>query len=313
MLREILDCFRPKYCTEVDEIRNTVKTALKKNKSRKSYLTYFDLTLKKFKDNTEVQKEIAEQTQKYVLEDRLSDYLRFMLLAHSAFETDLENIDVPTIKKFIKLVDSTPFSDESYESEGKQLINIAQKYKNSENGFNLVYEGLQEIQDQLLDARVLIPETKKKYINLASYINLERFTTETNNNLITHIIINYLKSDSEKKLNEYLKKDNEWINQQKPEQIIPLMEMNSRLEETEIELKKETSNYTLNKICIAYDIARKNRHPETNETYLEPFYAGLQDTLATDYENIGKWCDTIIDGLKEVARTGQSLDEVMSR
>ena len=77
-------------------------------------------------------------------------------------------------------------------------------------------------------------------------------------------------------------------------------------------IKRTTLNQK-NKISHAFEIAQRNLNPETGIDFLPEFYAGLRDTLDSDYENIDKWADAIINGLAEVARTGKSLSEVMGK
>ena len=112
-------------------------------------------------------------------------------------------------------------------------------------------------------------------------------------------------------------KNKKYLNQQKPECIAPMIKIISEIGYEE-ELTK-LNKYQTSQLCKAYAIAKQNINPETiteenrqGKNFLVEFYAGLQDTLKTDYEHLDKWCEAIIDGLAEVARTGQSLSEVMS-
>ncbi|MBT5023202.1 hypothetical protein HOK51_03115 [Candidatus Woesearchaeota archaeon] len=180
------------------------------------------------------------------------------------------------------------------------------------------------IVDMMINANPKTPERIKEitqhYLQL-----LNRFETRSDKQELYSNLFSYLCYDKEKTSDEVNKLNNameqqDWLIEQKTNQLIPLARIVSDTEEKHYEKIKELSDHNKNKLCYAYEIATRNYKPlnpadiftRTKENYSKEFFKGLNETLDKDYDNLNKWCKTIIEGLQEVARTGQSLDEVMS-
>ena len=131
--------------------------------------------------------------------------------------------------------------------------------------------------------------------------------------LFEYMRVNVLNEDKITKLCETMLENITYITQENPETIITQLILFNEVEDEHIGKIKSLYNYQKLKLCIAYDIARKNIDPNTRTNYLPEFYDGLQKTLDEDYEHLTDWCETIIDGLAKVAETGQSLSEVIGR
>lgn len=159
------------------------------------------------------------------------------------------------------------------------------------------------------------PSITKKYIQLCEKIKAD---TEFYVDVALTITQPPFKQD-QKKLDTLITHA-DYFNQKERSEIIPISKIMISLECEQVEKLKTENKTVMRNLIIAHDIASRNINPETiteelprGRNYLEEFYAGLRDTIDFDYENISKWADTIISGLKEVARTGKSLDEVMGR
>ncbi|MBT5023215.1 hypothetical protein HOK51_03180 [Candidatus Woesearchaeota archaeon] len=114
------------------------------------------------------------------------------------------------------------------------------------------------------------------------------------------------------KITKTLKQEREYIKTQNEGFALPLLAILSENETYTSKIKELNNNDKLN-LSRAWNIAYKNIDESTSENYLTTFYAGLKQTLDEDYENLDKWCDTIIKGFSKIAETGRSLSEVMGR
>ena len=321
-IERLLDLFSLKYSKKVKEARKALKkTKPEYKKDKKHNLKSFDTIMKKYQNKPDIQNEIAEFVKKTTLKKE-DNTIRNGLwyLSNPNFEKELEDLDVLTTKNIItaftdKHIDYL-IDDDSY----LEILKYAKQYKHKEEVFELFCDNLNEIRTRMYGQTHITNNAIKRYLKLIKNLDCERILQEINDELIS-FVTKISDCDEQDELTEkaanYLEENPNFLSQHKQEYAFTLLVLISEIEQPEKIL--ELTDYQKSQICIAYDIANKNINPDTiqykgdnGKNYLPEFYAGLNETLETDYDNLNKWCETIIDGLKEVALTGQSLSEIMS-
>ncbi|MBT5023203.1 hypothetical protein HOK51_03120 [Candidatus Woesearchaeota archaeon] len=226
------------------------------------------------------------------------------------------------------------------DGERKKLLNVLSKSYSHPEGPSYVSYALhrwkgwnQDVPKEGIELLNKYSKTKPKEVGLlvglgreqidqASYFKLAKFLLETDYKVRSKEELEELNVDfsAGRKIKKLLEDETEYLLAQKPNELISIVGIISNVDESGQEKLMNLGSHQITKLCTAHDIAWKNIKPGTKDrygsggkNYLPDFLEGLNKTLDEDYENLDKWCDTIIDGLQEVARTGQSLDEVMSR
>ncbi|MBT6518807.1 hypothetical protein HOK51_03105 [Candidatus Woesearchaeota archaeon] len=207
------------------------------------------------------------------------------------------------------------------EKNTKKLNNLINTY--SSDRFRKIIESKPELVREntrnISKLAVNNPKGIETYLQIHEKLNLLQTPNQDFKEFMNYLTKEIQQSDTIYKIELLAETEKEYFNSQQSEIRIPLIKILLKIDREQIGKIKKLKEYETKRLCIAYDIAKNNINPNTitkeNKSginYLPEFYAGLQETLDKDYDNLNKWCETIITGLQEVARTGQSLDEVMS-
>ncbi|MBT5023209.1 hypothetical protein HOK51_03150 [Candidatus Woesearchaeota archaeon] len=192
---------------------------------------------------------------------------------------------------------------EKYYSMGDKFLDVIEKQKNRRESTKKYFENMHK--GSVKEIRCEEETQKvKKYQEIITYLFETSIEYEFDDDIFA------FETETLQKMFEYVKHDTSLFSEE--ENVIPQLAIRAENPEYISEIERLTDS-TKNKLYLALDIACKNYDPETKKNYSTDYFKGLRKTLETDYDNIGKWADAIISGLKEVARTGRSLDEVMGR